>query len=88
MRKSTALYIYIYIYIYIYTHTHIYIKRQYISKGGRVTLTPPPYLFHVAFPDLESGVQKARKIKRDFLWGGGEPGKEASFGELGHGMYR
>ena len=64
----------------------------YIQKGKSYTYqkhpVEPPYLFHVAFPDLESGVQKARKNPEGLSMGRGEPGKEASFGELGHGMYR
>ena len=88
-------------------------KRQYISKGGRVTLIKstlsnlpiyfmslfripslvckrlePPYLFHVVVPDPESCVQKARKNPEGLSVGRGEPGKEASFGELGHSVYR
>ena len=48
----------------------------------------PPYLFHVAVPDPESCVQKARKNTEGLSVGRGEPRKEASFGELGHDVYR
>ena len=66
-------------------------KRQYISKGGRVTLirsTLSNLPIYVFFPDPESGVQKAGKNSEGLSLGRGELGKEASFSEVGHGMHR
>ena len=64
----------------------------YIQRGKSYTyqkhLVEPPYLFHVVFLDPESSVQKARKNPEGLSVGRGEPGKEASFSELGHGMYK
>ena len=64
----------------------------YIQRGKSYTYqkhsVESPYLFYVAFPDLESRVQKVRKNPEGLSVGRGEPGKEASFGELGHGVYR
>ena len=51
-------------------------KRQYISKGGRITLIQstlsnmPIYLMSL-FCMPKSVIKRLEKIKRDFLWGGG-----------------
>ena len=56
-------------------------KRQYISKGGRLTLIRstlsnlPIYLMSLF--RLPKGVQfRLEKIQRDFLWGGGNLGRK------------
>ena len=64
----------------------------YLQRGKSYTYqkhsVESPYLFHVAFPDPESCVQKARKNPEGLSVGRGEPGKEASSGELDHGVHR
>ena len=51
-------------------------KRQYISKGGRLTLirstlSSPPIYFLSLFRMLKLICSRLEKIQRDFLWGGG-----------------
>ena len=56
-------------------------KRHYLSKGERITLIkstlvsiPIYQLSLFRMPKLV--VKRLEKLQRDFLWGGGKPGKE------------
>ena len=56
-------------------------KRHYLSKGGRITLIkstlaniPIYQLSLFQMPKLV--IKRLEKLQRDFLWGGGKPGKE------------
>ena len=63
-------------------------KRQYISKGGRLTLirsvlsNMPTYLLSL-FRIPKKVRFRLEKIQRDFLWGGGLFGEENPFDKLG-----
>ncbi|RVW27502.1 Transposon TX1 uncharacterized 149 kDa protein [Vitis vinifera] len=58
-------------------------KRQYISKGGRITLIRSTLasmpIYHMSlFRMPKSMARRLDKVQRDFLWGGGKYGKESS----------
>ena len=46
-------------------------KRQYISKGGRLTLSNMPIYTMSLFRIPKRVKSRLEKIQRDFLWGGG-----------------
>ena len=56
-------------------------KRQYLSKGGRITLIKstlasiPVYQMSI-FRMPKSVVKRLEKLQRDFLWGGGSTGRK------------
>ena len=68
-------------------------KRQYISKGGRMTLirstlsSMPIYCMSL-FQMPRSVCSRLERIQRDFLWGGGGLGKEASFSGMVYYLLR
>ena len=64
-------------------------KRQYISKGGRVTLirstlSSLPIYFMSLFRIPSLVCKRLEKVKWDFLWGGGK----ATSGKVGHCLYK
>lgn len=46
-------------------------KRQYLSKGGRLTLIKLAYILHGSFRHPEEVELRLEKIQRDFLTKGG-----------------
>ena len=67
-------------------------KRQYLSKGGRITLikstlaSMPIYQLSLfRMPKLVA--KRLEKLRRDFLWGGGKHGKKNPSNQLGGGVY-
>ena len=57
-------------------------KRQYISKGGRITLIKStlasmPFYQLSLFRMLRTVARRLEKLQRDFLWGGGSAERKA-----------